>query len=103
MNCLVARDFPGSKELALQIQDCQVRHLDEDGSLEFRVMMPVKASAVKYRVPAEGEAEDSDGVTIHFLIHVLDGVLDELEIYKEDNTPIIILPRIDAIRVFAPN
>jgi hypothetical protein len=29
-----------------------------------------------------------DGVIIHVLLHVVDGFMDELEIFREDSTPI---------------
>ena len=34
----------------------------------------------------EAETEDGDGMTIHLLLHVIDGSLNELEIYREDST-----------------
>jgi hypothetical protein len=37
-------------------------------------------------VPVEADLEDDDGVTIHVL-HVLDGYLNELEVYREDSSP----------------
>ncbi|HZD22404.1 MAG TPA: hypothetical protein VE569_03235 [Acidimicrobiia bacterium] len=33
-------------------------------------------------------ATDRDGMKIHVLLHVLDGVMDELEIYREDSQPL---------------
>jgi len=54
----------------------------------------VKAK-VKRRIPAEAEFRDTDGVLIHILLHVIDGKVNELEIYKEDGSPIIL--RIDTL------
>ena len=34
------------------------------------------------RIPVEAEVEDLDAVTIHLLVHVIDGYIDELEIYS---------------------
>jgi hypothetical protein len=33
----------------------------------------------------EAEFEDRDGVTVHILLHVMDGFLNELEIFREDS------------------
>lgn len=102
MDCLLDCDFPGRDAIVQQLVDCSVRTIDENGSLEFQIVSPIKASSVQSRVPTEGEAEDSDGVIIHFLLHVVNGVLQELEIYKEDNSKVLAMPAINAIRVFAP-
>jgi hypothetical protein len=32
--------------------------------------------------------DDQDGVAVHVLLHVLDGYLNELEIYREDSAPL---------------
>ena len=45
-------------------------------------------TAVVQRVPVEAEAEDIDGVTVHVLLHVIDGYIDELEIYRDDSAPL---------------
>jgi hypothetical protein len=44
---------------------------------------------VLYRVPVEGSLEDDDGVTIHFGLHVLEGVVNELEVFREDSKPVL--------------
>lgn len=45
-------------------------------------------------VIAELERPDSDGVLIHMLLHVDDGLLKELEVYREDGDAVIELPRV---------
>lgn len=40
------------------------------------------------RIPVEAELPDNDGVSIHVLLHVVNGLLAELEIYKDDLSPI---------------
>jgi hypothetical protein len=49
------------------------------------------------RVPVSGEAVDEDGVPIAVLLHVVDGLVQELEIYRVDGAPI----RMDEIRELA--
>jgi hypothetical protein len=41
---------------------------------------------VKYRIPIEGSCPDTDGVVIHILLHVVNGYLNEIEIYKDDSS-----------------
>ena len=97
---LLAHDFCGRDELAQQIVHSSVRQLDDNGSLEFCIESSIKADAVRARVPTEGEAVDSDGVIIHFLLHVVNNRVAELEIFKEDNSMIKAMPSADAIQVF---
>ncbi len=44
-------------------------------------------------VVAELERVDRDGVRIHVLLHVSEGLLAELEVYREDGDAVIELPR----------
>jgi hypothetical protein len=44
---------------------------------------------VRWRVPVEGETVDQDGVPILILLHVVDGMLNELEFFKGDSTEIV--------------
>jgi hypothetical protein len=43
-------------------------------------------AAVKKRIPVEAEGLDEDGITVHFLLHVVDGFATELEVYKDDGS-----------------
>jgi hypothetical protein len=79
--------FTGRDEIREQIKSSLVRTLDDDGCLEFQVQSKVHAN-VKFRVPVEGEGTDADGIKIHILLHVVSGKVNELEIYKEDSSPI---------------
>lgn len=85
---LLEKAFPGRDELCEQMKKCLVRTLDEDNSVEFLVATDVK-SQVKRRIPVEAEFQDADGVLVHILLHVVDGKVNELEIYKEDGSSII--------------
>jgi hypothetical protein len=44
------------------------------------------------RVPVEGESADSDGAVVHLLLHVLGGMLSELDIYREDSLAVRRIP-----------
>ena len=41
------------------------------------------------RIPVEGEAPDRDGMMIHYLLHVVDGRMNELEVYKDDSLRVL--------------
>ena len=99
---LLAPDFPGKDELTLQIETAQVKVLDEDGCLEFLVHSEVDAKSVKYVVPTEAEYEDSDGITVHVLLHMSGKKVKELEFFREDNRRVRSWPALDSIRVIAP-
>ena len=80
--------FPGRDVLINQLESTLVRLIDENGSLELQCESMSKASVEK-RVPTEGEAMDRDGLTIHYLLHVVDGKLQELEVYKDDSSKVL--------------
>lgn len=90
-------DFPGRDALVDQINNSLVRFVDENGSLEFLVQTEIMAD-VKRRIPIEGEVEDGDGIMIHVLLHVVDGRIAELEIYKDDSSSIIKMPDPSTLR-----
>lgn len=88
---LVATEFPGRKEIVEQLRNCLVRGIDREGSLAFQIHTETLAPVEK-RIPVEAEANDTDGQTIHVLLHVSRGKVAELEIYKEDGSAIDRLP-----------
>jgi hypothetical protein len=92
--------FPGRDELRRQLDSVAAQQIHGDGTLALRVAsgQPV---AVKGRVPTEGTCDDLDGVMIHVLLHVVNGMIDELEIFKEDGSDIE-RPPMAAALVLAP-
>jgi hypothetical protein len=44
------------------------------------------------RVPVEAEGKDEDGVTIHMLLHVVEGRPAELEFFREDSATVKRIP-----------
>jgi len=98
LTVLLGAEFPGNIALAEQMAHATARQIDPEGSLEFSVAGGPPAEVVR-RVPVEAELEDSDGVTIHVLLHVLDGFMNELEILREDSGPIRRLPSPGDLRV----
>ena len=80
--------FPGSPALAEQLPEVRSRRIDADGSLALEPSPGVLRADVIRRIPVEAELEDTDGVTIHLLLHVVNGLMHELEIYKDDSSPV---------------
>ncbi len=81
---LLSTDFSGRDAVAEQVAVASVRGIDDNGSLEFAPSDKPPAEVVR-RIPVEAELDDSDGVTIHVLLHVVDGLVKELEVYRDDS------------------
>jgi hypothetical protein len=92
---LLEPQFPGAPELREQAGRSAVRLQDYGGVVVFAFETPagVTPARVEQRIPVEAEAADADGVTIHFLLHVIGGVLKEVEVFREDSEPIRRFPR----------
>jgi hypothetical protein len=98
---LLEADFPGRDELRAQLAQAAVRTIVSQGAPAylFSVGSGAPRAAVKQRIPVEAQAPDQDGVQIHFLVHVLEGVLSELELHREDGEPILSIPEPETLRV----
>lgn len=92
MQRLVAADFPGKEEIAKQLASCRVRIIDDEGSLELQLSDTASPATVRKRIPVEADAVDEDGIHVHFLLHVANGLAKELEVYKDDGSPIRRMP-----------
>ena len=90
--------FPGRDVLLDQIEDTLCRPIDENGSLDLQCESTTKAP-VEMRVPIDGEAVDRDGITIHYLLHVVAGMINELEVFKEDSSKVLQHPDPEKIEV----
>jgi len=88
---LTQPDFIGAAQLREQLEACEARTVDPEGSFELRVKNQSPAR-VFYRVPVELEARDRDGTPIHVLLHVVDGIARQIEVYKDAPTPIAAWP-----------
>ncbi|WP_246091621.1 DUF6984 family protein [Aliirhizobium smilacinae] len=100
---LIRDQFPGRREILTQIQSVEVMRIDREGSLKLRSGGPLAvvkdndypSARVDGRIPVEGfymDDVDESGALVHLLVHVIGGKIDELEIYKEDGSPILIDP-----------
>lgn len=100
LDALLGSDFPGRSDLIKQISQCRVSCIDKNGSLRFFVGDSAPATRVRMRIPVEAEYSDDDGVAVHVLLHVVDGRVDELEVYKDDLSPIMRKPDAASLRVW---
>jgi hypothetical protein len=78
-------DFPGKGELLEQARELRARTLDAEGGIALLPAASAPAAEVVRRIPVEAEFEDFDGTTVHMLLHVVGGFLNELEIYRDDS------------------
>ncbi len=86
ISLLLSEDFPGRDELIGQIVHVRCRTIDDEGSLELHVLADVPRASVTARVATEGHMVDTDGMVVHVLLHVVDGFMSELEVYRDDGT-----------------
>jgi len=99
---LLSEDFPGRDAIRAQIAFASAREIDASGSLELAVPQGSPPAITKFRVPIEGWSSDSDGVHIHVLLHVVNGAVNEVEVYKDDGSPIVNMPEAGRLTIFRP-
>jgi hypothetical protein len=105
---MLQADFPAVEVLRKQLPGLQVREIDNESSLELKVESQVRA-LLKLKVPVEARYSDGEPyevtnqVHVHFLLHVAGGLMNELEIYKDDGTQILRPPEISELHVFTPD
>ena len=81
---LLEPEFAGRDELRAQLRTVTARHILDDGTMvELQCDSNVRAP-VRNRVPTEGTCKDTDGETIVVFLHVVNGLMHELEILKYD-------------------
>jgi len=95
LNRLLSVSFQGQEALLRQAQSVRVSEECKDcRSIKLAVeRLPSNVAVVQRRIPIEAEAVDRGGVTIHVLLHVVHGFIDEIEIYREDLQQIAELPK----------
>jgi hypothetical protein len=101
---LLSRPFQGSAQLKEQLKSATVSEECSGGcgSIVLSVARsPSTIARVKRRIPIEAQGVDVDRVPVHYLLHVVDGFLAELEIYREDSQPVIQPPSVDLLELFS--
>jgi hypothetical protein len=88
---LFERDFTGKAEIVEQCRNAMVKIIDAEGSFRIKSERALQANLAQ-RIAVEAYYFDTDEIIINVLLHVVDGWVDELEIVKFDQTPIISPP-----------
>jgi hypothetical protein len=110
---LLQGEFPRRDALSNQLHGVSVRTIDEYGSLELRVgenAAPAKLSPsegdpsrmLTDRVPVEGQYRDEDGIPVCVMLHVVEGFIHELQIFKADGSRIINAPTPESVVLSTP-
>ena len=110
---LLGRDFPGRTEIAAQCADALVKAIGEEGSFAIRPVDGAPRAKVRQRVAIEAFYPDRKGVEhlaveeaaflapcVHVLLHVRNGSAHQIEIYKDDGSPIEIAPERATFRFY---
>jgi hypothetical protein len=101
---LLEPEFPGRDELRGQLDFVAAKEILEDGTLALECG-PCQRAPVKRRVPTEGECTGVDGGRIFVLLHAVDGVMKELEIFKvgpAEDSKILHPPAARDLALFTP-
>jgi hypothetical protein len=95
---MLETDFHGRDVVRRQLEACQVTTVLSDGTIKIHT--PIKDRApVRFRVPVDAYGNDSDGMRIDILLHVVDGIVVELEIYKIGSNLIRTMPAVESLEV----
>jgi hypothetical protein len=93
--------LPNGAEYAEQLKRARVSQWAGDRSIQFEVGEDVASLGNKTgKLPAEGEFNDEDGVSISVLLHVRNGRLSVLEIFKVDGSDVIKMPPLESLTLF---
>jgi hypothetical protein len=96
---LLDHDFPGRDVLRRQLSSVTGRQVDENGSIELKTAENERAE-VQSASPTEGTCADIDGVPIAVMLHVKEGKLHLLEIFKEDGSEIQRAPKAETLAAY---
>jgi hypothetical protein len=79
---------PRGAEFEEQIEHKRVAPLDNNGSLAFEPGVIAQGGRVQ-KFAAEGQLIDRDGIAVHVLLFRRGDELFELQVYKDDGSPIL--------------
>lgn len=102
---LLELNFAGRDELKRQIPDLLAKRIDDNGSLRLTVQSCIR-SKIKGGPVAEARYPDTNTdatnrAQVNLLLHVKEGKLWMLEIYKDDSTPVLKQPNPNKFRLFS--
>jgi len=96
---LLAHEFPGRDALQRQLPSITARQIDGHGCLELSYDGDSLAET-ELGCPTEGTCKDVDGGAIAVLLHVKNGRMRLLEIFKEDGSEILRAPTAEALEAY---
>jgi hypothetical protein len=96
---LLAHEFPGGDDLRRQLLSATARQTSEDGTLELRYEGDGLAE-IELGCPTEGTCDDIDGGVITVMLHVKNGRMRLLEIFKEDGSKILRAPTGETLKAY---
>lgn len=103
MAFLLSEPFPGREVLGKQLESARVSaQCASCPTVTFKVERRASPPApVRRRIPTEAESLGAtwDPAGVHVLLHVVDGYLDELEVYRNDGEPIPALPSPESLEL----
>ena len=100
LELLLSEEFPGHTDLLAQIPSLQLVAICSDcPSAEFTLAAPARLADTHERVPVEARGLDEDGVPIHLLVHVKDGAVSGIEVFREDGAVVREMPPLASLVV----
>lgn len=99
---MLSIDFENKEQLIRQINAASIirEHTRYFISIKFAVPLSISAIKMTERVPIEMRAYDSEKAPVQFLLHIINGYVSELEIFRADSSEIsgnIKLNRVEVI------
>ncbi len=101
LETVLVPDFQGKDVIQNQLLSSKVEANYNSGfiSLKFKVSHRIGKFNFDVRVPVEMRAFQTDDVPYVFLLHIVEGYVDELEVFKADSSEILLPPDIDLSKV----
>jgi hypothetical protein len=96
---LLDHEFPGRDILRLQLSSVTGKQIDENGSLKLCYEGDELVEMLR-GCPTEGTCADADGGVIAVLLHVKNGRLHLLEIFREDGLEIQRAPTAEELSAY---
>lgn len=90
LETMLSKNFVGKEIILLQLNSSQVTrdYNIEYLSIKTNIDKKLQKFPFEIRVPIEMRVFGKDKVPIVFLLHVVDGYVDELEIFNADSSPL---------------
>lgn len=95
---LLNTTFVGRDQIKLQLETAYFEIIDKNGSLKIYPQF-AKEAPIEKTIPVESWAYDSDGILIQILLFTINGVVNMLEIIREDGKAVFKMPFVEEFKV----